>query len=407
MKELVLHVDGDSFFASCEVSLDPRLRGKPVVTGQERGIATAMSKEAKALGIFRGMPIFKIRKLFPEVFVRSSDYLNYSMFAERMYSIVRRYADSVEEYSIDECFAYLSGRDLEKAVTKIKHELQSELGMTFSLGLANTKVLAKLASSKNKPDGLTILLEKGVEEFLKDVDIGKVWGIGPATAAELRALGIETALNLRDKPAEWGREMLHKSTREIWHELNGVSVYGVFPSGEGEEEDSKSIQSTRTFTPATTDKNFIFAELSKNTERACVKTRQSNLTARKIYYFLKTQEFRYHRFEVVLDKPSNTPSEILRQVRESFDRVYKSNTPYRTTGITLSGLVPYGRIQNDLFDSHVKEDTWKGVFEAVDMIDKRYGSHTVVLGSSLGAYRGSNKLGTKKRLNILYLGETH
>jgi DNA polymerase IV len=409
MKEGILHIDGDSFFASCEASLDPKLRGKPVVTGQERGIATAMSKEAKALGIFRGMPVFQIRKLYPEVIIRQSDYLSYCLFAQRVYSIVGRYTEEVEEYSIDECFAHLSGSNLEEVVGKIKHDLQSDLGMTFSLGLAQTKVLAKLASSKNKPDGLTILTKDKVEEFLKNVDVGKVWGIGPSTAGELRKLGIQTAFDLMSKPAEWGREVLHKSTREIWHELNGISVYGVFPSGEvGEEESPKSIQSTRTFTPASlNDKSFIFSELSKNTERACVKIRQNKLAARRIYCFLKTQEFRYQRFEFVPERPLCTPRDILKCIRGSFDSTWRPGVPYRATGITLAGLVPYSHIQNDLFDSRIKEDTWKGVFEIVDKIDRRHGSHTVVLGSSLGAYRGSNHLGTNKRLKILSLGETN
>jgi DNA polymerase IV len=408
MREAILHIDGDSFFASCEVSLNPKLRGKPVVTGQERGIATAMSKEAKALGIHRGMPIFQIRKLHPEVIICPSDYLSYCLFAERVYSIVRRYSDCVQEYSIDECFALIKENpkeSLEEIVTKIKNDLQNELAMTFSLGLAETKVLAKLASSKNKPNGLTILFGKNKEEFLKDVDVGKVWGIGPSTAHELRGQGIYTAFDLKNIPEGQGRE-LHKLTRAIWHELNEVPIYEVSPSGEG-EEDQKSIQSTRTFTPPTVDKNFLFAQLSKNTERAAVKARQSGLAARRIYFFLKTQEFRYHRFEIVLDKPSSSPALILSRIRESFDSVYKPKTPYRATGITLAGLVPYRLVQNDLFSSPLKEDPWKRVLETVDKIDGRYGSHTVVLGSSLGAYRGSYELGTPKRLRILSLGNVY
>src|SRR5688572_26380317 len=111
MTKHILHIDGDSFFASVETSLNPRLRGLPVVTGKERGIASAMSKEAKALGISRGMPIFKIKKEFPQVVILSSDYGTYELFAQRMFAIVRRYAREVEEYSIDECFATLDSWD--------------------------------------------------------------------------------------------------------------------------------------------------------------------------------------------------------------------------------------------------------------------------------------------------------
>ncbi len=105
----ILHVDGDAFFAACEVASKPHLRGKPVVTGLERGIASAMTYEAKAMGVKRGMPIFEIRKICPKAIILPSDYETYGFFSIRMYEIVRRYTPEIEEYSIDECFADLTG----------------------------------------------------------------------------------------------------------------------------------------------------------------------------------------------------------------------------------------------------------------------------------------------------------
>lgn len=407
MAKPVLHVDGDSFFASCEASLDTRLKGKPLVTGKERGIASSMSKEAKALGISRGMPIFQIRKLFPQVIILSSDYGIYETFARRMYTIVKRHADEVEEYSIDECFARLSSWD-EAIVSRIKRELQSELDITFSLGLAQTKVLAKLASSKNKPDGLTILPARDVEKFLEDVDVGKIWGIGPATARELRSLGIKTALDLRQKEEGWampagrqGRDNLDKHAFEIWHELNGRQIFPVSPGG---EEGPKSIQATRTFSPPTRAKRFLLSELSKNIENAAVKLRQDGLAARKVSFFIKTQEFRYHRGDCVFDIPVFTPAEIVRHVQGALPRLYEPHTLYRATGVTLSGLVPWEMAQSDLFDSQSRSERWREVFRAVDKIDGRYGSHTLTLASSLEAYKRRGGA-TAKRLNIPYMGE--
>ena len=101
----ILHVDGDSFFASCEIARDPKLRGKPVVTGRERGIVSAMTYDVKARGVKRGMILSEARKLCPDAVILPSDYETYSLFSERMYEIVRRYTPTVEEYSIDECFA--------------------------------------------------------------------------------------------------------------------------------------------------------------------------------------------------------------------------------------------------------------------------------------------------------------
>ena len=164
----IAHIDGDAFFASVEQAMDPRLRGRPVVTGKERGIASSMSYEAKARGVTRGMPLFDIRRLCPECVIVPSDYETYSLFSVRMFDIVRRYTADVEEYSIDECFADLTGlrRSLKmgyrEMAERIKADLDTELGMTFSVGLAPTKVLAKMASKWKKPSGLTVISSRHI-----------------------------------------------------------------------------------------------------------------------------------------------------------------------------------------------------------------------------------------------------
>src|SRR5437667_7069089 len=153
----VVHIDGDAFFASCEQSRRPALQGRPVVTGKERGIAASMSYEAKARGVMRGMRLAEIRQVCPEAVILPSDYETYSLLSARFFAIVRRYTPDVEEYSIDECFADLTGlrRPLRMSylqiATRIQHELHTELGCTFSVGLAPNKVVAKIASRWRKP----------------------------------------------------------------------------------------------------------------------------------------------------------------------------------------------------------------------------------------------------------------
>jgi nucleotidyltransferase/DNA polymerase involved in DNA repair len=410
--DAILHIDGDSFFASCETSLNPKLRGKPVVTGQERGIASAMSKEAKALGVSRGMPIYQIRKLFPEVIVLSSDYSTYELFSQRMFAIVRRYADRVEEYSIDECFAMLESWD-SNIIMEIKQQLEKELSMTFSLGLAPTKVLAKLASSKNKPDGLTILdIRQSTlfREFLEDIDIGKVWGIGSATANFLRGFGVKTALDLRERQGEWVRENLAKPIQEIWHELNGVSIYKVLSGREGDSTRRlwrESIQATRTFSPLTNDKVILLSELSRNIERASVKARRGGQLAGKICYFLKTREFQYCRHELNLSLVTNSSSEIASVVRSNFDSVYNPSLLYRATGVTLSNFVDQSRVQNNLFNNREYLDKWQEIFDTVDKLEKHFGTKSIALASSLVASRRRNESGFIRRLSIPYLGEVN
>src|SRR5580698_137784 len=159
----ILHVDGDSFFASSEIARDPTLKGKPVITGKERGIVSAMTYDVKRAGVTRGMILSEARRICPDAIILPSDYETYSIFSERMYAIVRRYSPTVEEYSIDECFADLTGlrqslrMNYPQMAHAIKADLHRELGMTFSVGLSATKVLAKLGSKWKKPDGLTCI----------------------------------------------------------------------------------------------------------------------------------------------------------------------------------------------------------------------------------------------------------
>ena len=166
----ILHIDGDAFFASCEQALDPKLKGKPVITGKERGIASSMSYEAKAMGITRAMQYSEIKRLCPNAIFLPSDYETYSLLSKRLYDIVRRYTSDVEEYGIDECFADITGlrRPLRMSypqiAQKIQNDLSNELGFTFSTGLAPNKVIAKIGSKWNKPNGLTVISGRDIHQ---------------------------------------------------------------------------------------------------------------------------------------------------------------------------------------------------------------------------------------------------
>ncbi|HRH25404.1 MAG TPA: DNA polymerase IV [Parcubacteria group bacterium] len=409
MQRAILHIDGDSFFASCEVALDPKLKGKPVVTGHERGIATAMSKEAKALGISRGMPVFMIKKLYPSAVIVESHYHIYGMFAQRMYDIVRRYTDVVEEYSIDECFADIThlgkpGTTYKSIAESIRKDLKKELGMTFSIGLGETKVLAKVASKWEKPDGLTIINKDNIQSISSKLQIGSVWGIGPSSTVELNRHNIRTVHDFVSRPQGYIESNFSRPIVETWHELRGTQVHHVSQSDES-TDDQKSVQSTKSFGKASKDKKFLLSELSRNVERASAHARQLGLISKHIYIFLKTKEFRYKRVDVQLAQATASPTLIMNEVLKVFDSIYDEETLYRATGVTLANLVPENLIQEDLFGESEKKSIWKNIFEITDQLDRRYGSRTMALASSLGSMKVR---GYKPRrlLNIPSMGET-
>jgi DNA polymerase-4/DNA polymerase V len=409
----IIHIDADAFFASCEQSRNPKLKGKPVITGKERGIVSSMSYEAKAKGVTRAMRLSDVRKLCPDVVMLPSDYETYSILSKRFFNIVRRYTPDVEEYSIDECFADITGlrrplgMSYEQIAEKIKNVLDTELGFTFSVGLAPTKILAKIASKWNKPSGLTVIPGSIAQHFLSKIPAEKVWGIGPNTSAYLEKCGIITALDFASKDFEWVKSHLTKPHIEIWQELRSVSVYPVHP---GEKQTYASMQKAKTFTPASSDERFVFSQLSKNIENVCIKMRRYNLAATEAVFFLKTQEFRHNGMEISFSHPTAYPHEIIKAIERPFKEIFNPKDQYRATGIVMMKLKENVIKQMDLFGEALSIINSKKLYEAVDAINGKFGKHKVYLGSSFEANHFSQHLGERgdvpERKEKLFKGET-
>ena len=384
----ILHIDADTFFASCEQSRNPSLRGKPVICGKERGIAASMSIEAKQKGVTRAMSLYEIRRLCPDAVILPSDYETYSMLSQRFFDIVRRYTPEVEEYGIDECFADLTGlrgvfrTGYAEIADMIQRDIIKDLGFTFSVGLAPTKSLAKIGSKWKKPHGLTVISGRDIHLFLAALDVEKVWGIGPQTAAFLRKHGKRTALEFATTSEWWITHNLSSNFLDIWHELNGRAVIELVTEP---KTSYASIQKFKTFTPPSTNKEFIFAQLSKNIENACIKARRYQLAATEVSFILRTEDFRHTTIEAKLSRPTNLPTEIMPIAKGVFEHLVKPNTLYRGSGVTLFKLQTPTR-QLDLFNSLVKVEKFTKIYAAADKVAEKYGKHSLFLGSSWQAH---------------------
>jgi len=384
--QAIMHIDADAFFASCEQAIHPEMKGKPVICGKERGIVAAASYEAKARGVQRGMRLFEVKKVCPDCIILPSDYETYSLFSVRMFEILRRYSPDVEEYSIDEAFVDLTGLrrtyhgSYESIADTMRHTIATELGITVSAGVSLSKVLAKIGSKHKKPNGLTMIPGREIHSYLDKLPVEKVWGIGVNTTAFLKKHGIETALQLARREQGWVDKFLSKPYREIWNELNGRSVFPVTI----ESKDSyQSISKAKTFTPASMDETFVFAQLSKNLENACIKARRYRLAANRVVLFLRKQDFTSNGIEIKLSKPTSYPLELFKLLREGFERVFEPKSLYRQTGVVLSGLVPETGIQYSLFDDMARIDKMSKIYESMDKISQKYGKHTIQHGASL------------------------
>lgn len=350
--ESVLCLDGDAFFASVTQTVHPELKGKPVVTGRERGIATAVSYEARALGVTRGMQCWKIKKEFPQVTIAVSDYRIYHLFSEKMFTVMRRYSPCVEVYSVDEGFADLKGMrrplhmSYEQIATSIKKEIETSLGITVSIGISVTKSLAKLAVNKNKPSGLTIVSGREIDLILKDTSIERVWGIGGQSTALLNKLSVKTAFDFAHKPESFIKQYFSKPFHEIWRELNGEMVYSVNPDA---KRVYKSITRSQTVTPPTNNRDILWARLLSHIEDSFFKARNYNYAVKKVSLYLKDQGFHHHQAEVRLSEPTSYPMSVRRELREGFEKIYKKNILFRATGATIYDFCENTQKQASLF----------------------------------------------------------
>jgi DNA polymerase-4/DNA polymerase V len=382
----ILHLDADAFFASCEQAIHPELKGRPVITGKERGIVAAASYEAKAKGVQRGVRLSDVKKLCPDAVILPSDYETYSLFSVRMFEILRRFSPDVEEYSIDEAFVDLTGLrrtfhgPYESIALQMQETIEQELGLSVSVGVSLSKVLAKIGSKHKKPHGITMIPGRDIHLFLEKLPVEKVWGIGPNTAAYLAKHGITTALQFAQQDEGFITKYLSKPYQEIWHELNGRSVYPVTTESKSAYQ---SISKAKTFTPPSTDETFVFAQLSKNLENACIKARRYHLAANRVVLFLRQQDYRSAGAELKLSRPTAFPAELYTLLREGFRDLYRPNTPYRQTGVVLSGLVAENTIQYGLFEDTTKIEKMAKVYESIDELSRKFGKHAVQHGASL------------------------
>lgn len=412
----IVHFDGDAFFASVEQAKNISLKGKPVVTGVERGIASSMSYEAKRLGVTRGMPIVQVKKMIPGVCVIESDYELYSLYARRMYAIARRFTPHIEEYSIDECFADITRSNIDTEEAKcvypriarnIKDTLERELGITFGVGLGPNKSIAKIGSKWKKPAGFTVIPTEEIGTYLPHIPIGKVWGIGRALSLRFELLGVKTAEDFRTKHIGWLiQHRFTKPVQEIWYEFQGVPVMHVGNS----DKDIQSVIVSRTFSPPSSDSAFIFSELSKNIESACSRLRSHDARARYMSIYLKTQAFTYVSQDVSLPHATWDPITCIAAARTVYSHLERRGVEYRSSGVTFYALSRTGDTQSDLFMGDVHTDLKREtIFTVVDTVNARFGKRALHLASSHNAivYRTKTEstFASRHMLELPMLGE--
>src|SRR3990167_2768078 len=317
MRSSWMHLDLDAFFASVEQKLNPSLKGKPILVGRvdphgrsvPRGVVATASYEARKFGCKSGMPLFQALKLCPTAIVVGGHYEEYIKASDAVFSIAAFYAPKVEQIGIDEAFLDFSGTSwiypsLIKIAKKIKTEIQKEVGITASIGVAATKVVAKTASDFQKPDGLTYVPKGKEKEFLSPLPIRDLPGIGAKMEEYFHQFGVKTLGELAEIPYEkinaWGRFAVH-----LWEAANGVDNTWFVP-----RTPVKSISHSETFANNSVDIKFILTTLQKLTEKVGGRMREANYNGRCVYVTIRYADFRTVSRQCVLPYLTDITKEI-------------------------------------------------------------------------------------------------
>ncbi|HEY9827604.1 MAG TPA: Y-family DNA polymerase [Stenomitos sp.] len=300
--------DCNSFYVSCEIVFNPKLRGQPVIVlSNNDGCVVSRSPEAKAIGIAMGIPAFKIRDLIEQhrIQVFSSNYALYGDLSRRVMATLATFTPELEVYSIDEAFLNLAGfpsHDLQHYAQRIRHTVEQWTGIPISIGIAPTKTLAKVAGSiaKSRPDGV-FLLPMPPDEYLANTPIAEVWGIGRKYARSLQSHNISTALQLRGANLLWVGKTYNVVMQRLVLELRGQPCFNL----ETCPAPRQSITVSRSFGRPITTQPELREAIATYTSRAAAKLRQQHLTTAAIHIFAKTSRFQsdYYSEAITLTLP--------------------------------------------------------------------------------------------------------
>lgn len=384
-QKIIALVDGNNFFASCEILMNPSLQGKPVcVLSNNDGCVIARSYEAKKMGIKMGMPYFMAKKNFNDVIYLSANFSLYHELSQRMMQLLCNYSDKIDIYSIDEAFLDLTGLDkvlklsYEEIALKIKQDIESNIGISVSVGIANSKILAKLATHKAKNKNGTYFIERNlIKHELQNIPVEEIWGVGKNIARSLRKFGIFYADEILLKDDDFYKTNYGKKGLELKYELMGDSVIPLT----GIEEKPKSIQRTRAFPEFSKDKKYIMTELELHIHNVCRKLRENNQKTSLVAVMLRTKDFRVFVKEEKLDFCTDSELLIIKTVKKLFDSIFINGIIYRSSGVYACNLQESEKLQLALFDDNSQKKS-ENISIVIDKLENKYGRGTISIGSS-------------------------
>lgn len=385
MSPTIALLDLDAFFASVEQALNPTLKGKPIVVcrvdpqgGKSfRGIVSTASYEARQFGIKSGMPTYLAHKLAPNAIYVDGSYHRYSQFSKQVFKIAAKYCPYIEIVSVDEGFLDFSDcqklyPDITAVCEKIRQEVKSQVGITASIGLATSRVVAKVAADFGKPDGLTVVPEGQERQFLAPLPIRDLPGIGGQTEKKLHQLGIKTVGQIASLNPDWVLKNLGKFGHNLWLSSHGVSNVRFDP-----RESQKGVSRSRTFSENSGDPHFIKGMLRFLIEKVAGDLREKEFKGSLIYVVIRDKHFNSVGKQRKISFFTNHSKDIYKIAEELLFELWDSLTPLRLVGVGVSQF-EYSWQQTkqlSLFEQEDQKETSRE--KAVDKLRSKYGFFSV------------------------------
>ena len=401
-KKVFALIDCNAFYVSCERVFNPKLNNKPVVAlSNNDGCIIARSKEAKALGIKMGVPLFKVKDIVERenVIVFSSNYTLYADMSRRVMNIISEFTPSIEVYSIDEAFIELTNMnvDYESYARHMRKVILQYTGIPVSIGIASTKTLTKVANHIAKDDesleGVCSLIQhENLDQVLEDTNVADVWGVGRQLSKKLIANGIFNAKLLKNCEDAWVRKMMSVNGLKTVSELREISCLDL----EETSATRKSCCTTRSFGKPLINLEDIEQAVTTFARRATERIRGENLIASTVSVFLRTNPFDRNRYysnssTTTLSYPTYDTMQIVKTALQLTKIIFRENYQYKKAGVLLSGFYEKGTETKDLF-SEARYRSPK-LMSAVDQINERYGSDTIQIATEcqMGKWKQKRK----------------
>ncbi len=382
MSRTILHVDMDAFYAAVEQRDHPEYRGKPVIVGSDpkkgkgRGIVATCSYEARKFGVHSAQPISKAWKLCPQGIYVLPDMEKYARVSSRVMNILSEFTDMVEQVSIDEAFLDVTGSEKlfgsgREIAESIKRKIKEQLQLTASVGMAENKFVAKVASDLKKPDGLVIVPPGTQKEFLAPLPVGRLWGVGPKTEAYLKKVGLERIGQIAELQHSDLASRLGKNGAHLWQLAQGIDDRPVL-----HEEGFKSIGHEITFEHDTADSALLNTTLLELTEKVAHRLREQKAVARTLTVKFRESDFSTFTRRVTLSSPVDTAEKIFPVVQKLLKGLIRDGKLVRLIGVYAGNLdIGAGGEQISLFSQTEPKD--RKLAAALDDITQRFGRQAI------------------------------